>query len=74
MKKWMNFILNVANKCYLCGKLNRRNRVETIYVSFFQNKSTRNRVETIYVSFFQNKSTSEMFMSEFKVILHISLI
>jgi hypothetical protein len=39
-KKWMNFILNVANKCYFCRKLNKRNRVGTIYVGFFQNKST----------------------------------
>ncbi len=36
----MNFILNVAKKCYFCRKLNKRNKVETIYVGFFQNKST----------------------------------
>jgi uncharacterized alpha/beta hydrolase family protein len=40
-----------------CGKLNKINKVETIYVGFFQ-----------------NKSTNEMFKSQFKAILHISLI
>jgi hypothetical protein len=56
-RKWMNFILNVANKCYFCRKLNKRNKVEGVYVGFFQ-----------------NKSTNEMFKSQFKAILHISLI
>jgi hypothetical protein len=32
---WINFILNVANKCYFCGKLNKKNKVEIIYVGFF---------------------------------------
>jgi hypothetical protein len=39
-KKWMNFILNVGNTCYFCGKLNKKNKVETIYVGFFSNNST----------------------------------
>ncbi len=38
--KCMNFILNVGNKCYFCGKLNKRNKVEIIYVGFCQNNST----------------------------------
>jgi hypothetical protein len=34
----------------------------------------KNKVETIYVGFFQNKSKNEMFKSQFKAMLHISLI
>ncbi len=37
---WINFIMNVANKRYFCEKLNKRNKVETIYVGFFQNNLT----------------------------------
>jgi len=56
-EKRMNFLMNVANKHYFCEKINKRNRVETIYVGFFQ-----------------NNLTNEMFKSQFKTILHISLI
>jgi hypothetical protein len=34
-EKRMNFIMNIGNKQYFCGKLNKRNKVETIYVGFF---------------------------------------
>jgi hypothetical protein len=40
MKKGMNFILNIGNKRYFCKKLNKRNKVETIYVGSFQNNLT----------------------------------
>ncbi len=36
----MKFILNIGNKCDFCEKLNKKNKVETIYVSFFQNNLT----------------------------------
>jgi hypothetical protein len=39
-EKRMNIILNVGNTCYFCKNLNKRNRVKTIYVGFFQNNST----------------------------------
>jgi hypothetical protein len=35
-QKWTNFILNVGNKHYFSKKLNKKNRVETIYVGFFK--------------------------------------
>jgi len=38
-EKWMKFIQNIGNKYYFCEKLNKRNKVETIYVGFFQNNS-----------------------------------
>jgi len=39
-EKKMNFILNVGNTHYFCKKLNKRNKVETIYARFFQNNLT----------------------------------
>jgi hypothetical protein len=38
--KIMNFIMNVANKHYFFEKINKKNKVETIYVGFFQNNLT----------------------------------
>jgi hypothetical protein len=35
-EKRMNFILNIGNKGYFCGELNKRNMVEKKYVDFFQ--------------------------------------
>jgi hypothetical protein len=56
--------MNLANKHYFCRKFNKRNRVETIYVGFFQNNSTNEmfklhfevREVTIYrfISYFLN--------------------
>ncbi len=37
--KRMNFILNIGNYHYCHKNLNKRNKVETIYVGFFQNNS-----------------------------------
>jgi hypothetical protein len=42
----MNFILNVANKCYFFEKLNKKNKVETIYGDFFQHKSTNEMLKS----------------------------
>jgi hypothetical protein len=41
---------------------------------FAENVNKRNKVETIYVGFFPKKSINEMFKSQFKAMLHISLI
>jgi len=36
IKKWMNFILNIGNNHYFCKQMNKKNKVETIYVGFFK--------------------------------------
>jgi len=40
MDEKKNFIMNLANKHYFYRKFNKRNRIETINVGFFQNNST----------------------------------
>ncbi len=40
MKQWVNIILNFGKKRYFCKNLNKKNKVETIYIGFFQNNST----------------------------------
>ncbi len=48
--------MNVANKHYFCEKFNKRNRVKTIYVGFFQNNSTNEMFKSHFetISYFLN--------------------
>jgi hypothetical protein len=41
---------------------------------FCKKNKQKNRVKQNFVGFFQNNSTNKMFKSQFKTILHISLI
>jgi hypothetical protein len=49
-KIWMNFILNVANKCFFAKNWT-KNKVETI-VSFFQKKSTNEMFKSQFKAMF----------------------
>jgi len=44
--------MNVANKHYFCKKINKRNRVETIYVGFFQNNLTNEMLKSQFKTIF----------------------
>jgi hypothetical protein len=54
-EKWTNFILNVGSYHYFCKNLNKKNRVEIIYIGFFQNNSTHEMFKLhLHTSYFFN--------------------